>query len=156
MDLDNSQAKVGWFESAHYPNGTPVAYVASIHEFGVGPIPARPFMRPAVADDGPNWMKLMGQGAKAVLNGTHTSRQVLEMVALKAAGDVAKKIKAVTSPPLSPTTLLGRYLGGYTGGKELGAAAALLAQGPQNLGNVSTKPLVDTGQMIQSITGVVE
>lgn len=28
-------AKTGWFESAKYEDGTPVAYIASIHEYGV-------------------------------------------------------------------------------------------------------------------------
>lgn len=33
-ELTGSQAKVGWFESARYENGTPVAYVAAIQEYG--------------------------------------------------------------------------------------------------------------------------
>lgn len=131
--LDNLEGKVGWFESAHYPGGTPVAYVATIQEFGyaAGGIPARPFMRPAVADNGPEWMKLLGEGAQAAMEGRFTPRAVLEMVVLKAAGDVGKKIAAVTSPALSPRTIAARK-------------------------NKSTKPLVDTGQMIQSVTGKVE
>lgn len=127
--LEGLEGKVGWFESATYPEGTPVAYVASIHEFGGGPVPARPFMRPAVAEHGGNWMELMGQGAKAALNGSVSPEAVLEAVTLRAAGDVGKAIKAVTSPPLNPMTI-----------KRKGF----------------DKPLVDTGQMFQSLTGVVE
>lgn len=33
--LGNKVAKAGWFESSKYEDGTPVAYIASIHEFGV-------------------------------------------------------------------------------------------------------------------------
>lgn len=157
-DLDGIQGKVGWFESAHYPDGPPVAYVATIHEFGApaAGIPPRPFMRPAVAEFGASWIALMAQGTKAVLTGAYTASQVLEMVTLKAAGDVAKKIQAVTDPPLSQTTLIARHTGAFKGGKDVGAAADLLSQGPQNLRGVPTKPLVWTGQLIQSVTGKVE
>lgn len=127
--LDGLEGKVGWFESAHYPDGTPVAYVATIHEFGTERIPARPFMRPAVADQGREWIDLLGQGAKAAINGGPSPAEVLEAVTLAAAGNVAEKIQAVTSPPLSPVTI-----------KRKG----------------HDKPLVDTGQMVQSVTGKVE
>lgn len=128
-DLDGVLGKTGWFETAHYPDGPPVAYVATIHEFGTDRIPARPFMRPAVADHGQQWLDQLAQGAKACLNGGPSARDVLEMVALGAAGNVAEKIQAVTSPPLSPVTI-----------KRKGFE----------------KPLVDTGQMIQSVTGKAE
>lgn len=128
-ELDGLEAKVGWFESAHYKDGTPVAYVATIQEFGTDHIPARPFMRPAVADNGPQWLDLLAQGAKRVAEGGFSARDVLELVALKAAGDVGKAIQAVTSPALSPITV-----------KRKGHA----------------KPLIDTGQMFQSVTGKVE
>lgn len=128
-DLGTSQAKVGWFETAAYADGTPVAYVATIHEFGTDKIPARPFMRPAVAQYGPEWVRLIGDAAKAVLLGQVSARAALEMVALKAAGDVGKSITAVSSPPLAPATV-----------KRKGFA----------------KPLVETGQMLQSVTGKVE
>lgn len=127
--LEGVEGKVGWFESARYPDGTAVAYVATIHEFGTSRTPARPFMRPAVAQYGQQWVELLGRGAKAALNGEMGASAVLEMVTLRAAGDVAKSIQAVTSPPLHPATIARK-------------------------GNA--KPLVHTGQMIQSVTGKVE
>lgn len=127
--LDGLEGKVGWFESAHYPEGTPVAYVATIHEFGTSRIPARPFMRPAVADHGQEWMDTLAQGARAAIQGSMDPANVLEVVALQAAGDVAQKIQAVTAPPLSPVTIARKG---------------------------SSKPLIDTGQMFQSVTGKVE
>lgn len=128
-ELDGLEGKVGWFETAHYADGTPVAYVATIHEFGTSRIPARPFMRPALENNGPAWMDLLAQGAKRVAEGGFSARDVLELVALRAAGDVGKAIQAVTAPPLSPVTI-----------KRKGHA----------------KPLIDTGQMFQSVTGKVE
>lgn len=127
--LEGLEGKVGWFESAHYKDGPAVAYVATIHEFGTEHIPARPFMRPAVDEHGAEWMQLLAQGARRAAEGGISARDVLEMVTLKAAGDVAKKIQAVTSPALSPITV-----------KRKG----------------HSKPLIDTGQMFQSVTGKVE
>jgi len=127
--LEGLEGKTGWFENATYPEGTPVAYVATIHEFGTSRIPARPFMRPAVADHGQEWIDQLGQGAKAALMGEMAPAQVLELVALQAAGDVAQKIQEVSSPALSPVTVARKGHG---------------------------KPLIETGQMFQSVTGKVE
>jgi hypothetical protein len=74
-------------------------------------------------------MDLLGQGAKAALNGSVSPEAVLDAVTLKAAGDVGKAIRAVTSPALKPMTI-----------KRKGF----------------DKPLVDSGQMLQSVTGKVE
>lgn len=129
--IDGYEGKVGWLESASYKDGTPVAYVATIHEFGAPSrnIPPRPFMRPAVDDHGLEWMQLLAQGARQAMATGADGRDVLELVTLRAAGDVARKIQAVTSPALKPLTI-----------KRKGFE----------------KPLVDTGQMIQSVTGKVE
>ena len=129
--LDGLDGKVGWFESAHYPGGTPVAYVATIHEFGTGRIPARPFMRPAVADHGGEWLELIGQGVKASMMGGPSPAEVLELVMLQAAGNVAEKIQSL--PPLDPKV----------------SAVTIKRKG-------HSKALIDTGQMFQSVTGKVE
>lgn len=159
--LDGLVGKTGWFETARYSNGTPVAYVASIQEFGDGKIPARPFVRTTVAARSDEWIRQFGEGSREILKGgALTGRQVLETVVMGAAGDIAKTISEITSPPLSPLTLLARKKTGInsriTGGKELGELADELGKGPPNLAGVSTKPLVWTKLMIQSVTGVVE
>lgn len=155
-ELDGVRGKTGWFETAKYTDGTPVAYVATIQEFGSGPIPPRPFMRPTVAEQKDVWLGLLGDGAKRVLSGGATASQVMEAVALKAAGDVAKTISRIQTPPLSILTLMARASKGAVTGKTLGKFERELYKGPPNLGAVSRKPLVWTGQMIQSVTGVVE
>src|SRR5262245_64319681 len=86
-------------------------------------------MRPALEDHGQEWLDLLGQGAKRAAEGGISARDVLEMVTLKAAGDVGKAIQAVTAPPLSPITIARK---GHS------------------------KPLIDIGQMFQSVTGKVE
>ncbi|MDL2105264.1 hypothetical protein QQJ69_19235, partial [Proteus mirabilis] len=47
-ELARKRLSVGFFEHSKYPDGTPIAYVASIQELGypAGGIPPRPFLRP--------------------------------------------------------------------------------------------------------------
>lgn len=130
--LDGVQCRVGWLESGHYLNGTPVAYVASIQEFGseAQGIPSRASVRPTMAEQGAEWSKQMGYGAIAVVNGNLTADQVMNQLGAAAAGDVRKAIAQVTSPALSESTLAAR----------------------RARGNSSTKPLVDSAFMINTLT----
>lgn len=160
-ELEGFEGKTGWFETAHEANGTPTAYVASIQEFGDGKIPPRPFMRPTVAAKRAEWLKLMAAGAKVCLTGNTSARDVMEAVAMQAAGDVGKTITEVMAPPLSLLTLMLRKYKMEHGqdsvtGKIVGEVAAQLKNGPPDLTGVSTKPLVETAHMLQSLTGVVE
>lgn len=141
-ELTGYQTKVGWFESAVYPNGTPVAYIATIQEFGAPSrnIPARPFMRPTVKEQSDNWKKLMFSGSKSILKGTATAQHVMDALGAKAAGDVAKTISQIWTPPLAPRTIQARAR--RLSSKEITPSL--------------TKPLVDTARMIDSVTHIVE
>ena len=44
------QIKVGFFSDAEYPDGTKVAAVAAINEYGLGDNPERPFFRQSIAE----------------------------------------------------------------------------------------------------------
>ncbi len=145
--------KVGWFESARYndKNATPVAYVASIHEFGTASagrgrttiIPPRPFFRPTIAEQGGvngAWAQVAKVGAQNILKGSMNSKQAMDMLGLKAAGDIAKTISKIQSPPLAAATVANRQRR-YSDRKTVG-----------NL----TKPLVDTGVMVSTLTHAVE
>lgn len=136
-ELGRKEIKVGFFESAKYTDGTPIAYVAAIQEFGHGPIPPRPFMRPAEQQNAAKWQKGIAAGVKAALNGSITIEYALEQVGMVAAGDVRKAIKAVTAPPLADSTVSARQR------RLKGKKSAI------------TKPLVDSGQMIQAVTSAV-
>lgn len=133
-ELNGIEGKTGWFETAQYPGGKPVAYIATIQEFGTDRIPPRPFMRPAVAEHGAKWIDTLRGAAAQVVAGNMSASDAMEITTLQAAGDVAKAIVAVTSPPLAPATLANRA----------------------RRGNKSSKPLEDTKQMLQSVTGKVE
>lgn len=163
--LKGAELQVGFFPSAKYPDdkATSVAYVAAIHEFGSPKrsIPPRPFFRPTIADRKKAWSSAIGRFAKQILAGETTAEQSLEKVGLVVAGDIKKTISKIKSPPLSQTTLLLRKwrkehksddgsLFRVTG-KVVGKAAAQAAIGADTSG-VSTKPLVDTGLLLASLT----
>lgn len=135
--LAHKEVRVGFFEHSRYPDGTPIAYVAAIQELGHGPIPPRPFMRPAEQQNKGKWVAGIAKGVSAALDGSMAIDHALEQVGMVAAADVKKAIKAVTAPALSDATIRAR------------------ASKKKSKGNVGAKPLVDTGQMIQAVTSVV-
>jgi len=139
--LEDIELKVGWFETTRYEDGTPVAYVATIHEFGAPSqgIPARPFMRPTVADRKEGWRDFVENSAEGIFNGTQTAGTMFEMLGLAVSGDIAKTISQVMAPPLKPATIR--------------AKERKMAQG--GVGSLD-KPLVETGLMITSVTHTVE
>ncbi len=137
-DLGHKRLRVGFFDTAKYPDGTPVAYVATIQEFGYpqGGIPARPFMRPTIAQQQAAWRESLRKGARATLNGRLTAQQMLTQFGLAAAGDVSKTISLIDTPPLAESTI---------------AARKSRRKSP----GVSVKPLVDTGLMIGAVSSQV-
>ncbi len=139
--ISNKVAKVGFFPSAIYEDGTHVAYVATIQEYGVAQkgIPPRPFMRPTIEKQQMTWRAIADQGARSMLAGKATGEQVLEAIGLKAAGDIRRTISQIQSPALKPSTIAAR-LRGYADKKTTG-----------NL----TKPLVHTGTLINSVSSEV-
>lgn len=138
--LQHREIQIGFFETAHYPDGTPVAYVAAIHEFGyaAGNIPPRPFMRPAAADNKAAWASQIAAGVRASLRGAINLDSALGQVGFMAAGNVQQAIRAVTSPGLSDSTIRNRR-----------------TRKNRNK-NQSTKPLIDTATMLQAVTSKVE
>jgi hypothetical protein len=141
-ELDGKQVKVGWFESARYPNGTPVAMVAAVQELGSPSknIPPRLGMRATAMRKWEEWKALMLKGAKAVLAGAWKADQVMDAVGAKAAGDIAKHISEVWEPPL----------------KEATVKARARRYASREITPSLRKPLVDTARMVSSLTHTVE
>jgi hypothetical protein len=138
-ELASKVVKVGFFPDAKYDDGTQVAYIATIQEYGYigGGIPARPFFEPSLAKGAENYKAGFVAAFRRTAKGTQTIAQGLEQIGALAKGDIQDGIKAVMSPALKPSTI---------------AARARRHSG----GLASTKPLVDTGKMIQSVTYAVE
>lgn len=171
--LDGLEAKVGWFGTAVYENGTPVGRIAAVQEFGASiahpggtpyridsdgkavfvaldspganalpktkphqiVIPPRPFMRPTIAAETKKWLGLLKTGAKRVVDGKMDAKTLMEMVAAKAASDVAKTITELTSPPLKRSTIQAR----------------LRKKADKKTMGLLDKPLVDSGLMLDTL-----
>ena len=140
--LDGVELKAGWFETSRYEDGTPVAYVATIHEFGhpESGIPPRPFMRPAIADGEGLWRAFAVQEAAKIFAGATTVEDMFEKLGLSVSGDIAKAITAVTEPALKPATI----------------AAKRRKMANQSVVGALDKPLVESGLMLASVTHTVE
>lgn len=138
-ELNKKQLKIGFFEHSKYPDGTPIAYVAAIQELGypAGGIPPRPFLRPAMAENAAGYKNLISQAVNASGAGSIALNDGLNQIGAKAAGDVQNTIRTLTTPPLDTSTIRGRAR-------------------RHSKGKASTKPLVDTGQMLQAVTYAVE
>jgi hypothetical protein len=160
--LDGIETKVGWFPSARYPDGTPVAYVMSVQEFGYGPIPPRPFFRTTVAEEKETWSKYAAEGAKAVLAGKLSAFDVMDGLGERAQEDVKETINQITSPPLSPITLELRAMKHKDPtlritGTLVGQVAAKVKQpGYQLASGTPDKPLIDTKNAITTLTHTTE
>lgn len=129
-EFEGMVAQIGFPSGINYEDGTSVAYVAAIQEFGapaVG-IPARPFMQPTVKEKKDTWVKIIEKQLPKVALGKMTAFDVLDLVGISAAADIQTKISSIYSPPNSPATIR--------------------AKG-------SSKPLIDTGLMLASVQNAV-
>lgn len=115
----------GFLEGATYPDGTPVAAVAYFNEFGTDHVPARPFMRQAIAKNQDQWPKLLAASLKAAKGDLE---KALDMTAERIVAQIQQEIRTLQSPPLKPSTIAAK---GFD------------------------KPLIDTGHMLNSVASEV-
>lgn len=123
---DNRVVNVGVPEGKREEDGTPVAMVAAVHEFGspAQGIPERPFLRVAVHRNRQKYVRLNRINLVKMLRGQIGADQALGQLGEMAKGDVQTEIRTGDFTPLKEATI-----------KRKG----------------SSKPLIDTGQMVQSI-----
>lgn len=162
-DLDQANVRVGWFESSKYPdaNQTPVAYVAAINELGPH---KRPFMQPTADKYDAEWSELMFQFSKRIVTGKMTTEQALTGMGLRVGSDIQHTISNIWSPKLSLITLMARAArrdGQSVTGKTIGEFAAKIKEDGEDsiragLGDVSEKPLNDTGYMLATTSFSVD
>lgn len=145
------KVRVGFLENATYPDGTSVAQVAFWQNFGTKKVPPTMFFSNAVKDKGPDWGEALG---RALVASSYDSRKALAMVGEVVAGDIREAIIAVDGPPLSPITLMLRKMFGnhpeLITGKDVAEAARRVSEG-EDAGDVSTKRLVWSGHMLNSV-----
>jgi hypothetical protein len=115
--------RVGFLEGATYPDGTPVAMVAAIQDFGApgAGIPPRPFFRNMIAEKSPGWGPATG---KLLVANNYDVDKTLSQVGEGIKGQLQQSIHDTNSPPLKPATI-----------KRKGF----------------DKPLVSTGHMLNSV-----
>lgn len=129
--------KSGFLRKATYPDGTSVAMIAAIQNYGapgVG-IPPRPFFSNMIADKSPGWGVAVALNLKAA---NYDADVALNRVGEGIDKQLRQSIKDTNTPPLAPSTLAKR---GYTG-------KAFNKNDPKTFG---AKPLVDTGIMLGSV-----
>jgi len=122
------KVRVGFLEKATYPDGTSVAMVAAIQDGGApaAGIPPRPFFRNMVAAKQGEWPKAIEGLLKA---NEYDADKTLKQTGAAIAGQLRQSIVDTNEPPLKPATI--RRKG-------------------------HSKPLVDTGHMLQSVDYEVE
>lgn len=100
-----SEVRVGFLENATYPDGTKVATVAAINNFGApeAGIPARPFFSQMIAKESPEWGNKFADVLVATNYDAETS---LAMMGDGIAGQLRQSIVETDSPPNSPVTNL--------------------------------------------------
>ena len=116
--------RVGFLSNARYPDGTPVAMVAAIQDFGApaAGIPPRPFFRNMIAAKSGEWAWAVELNLKAT---NYDVNKTLTLVGEGIAGQLKQSIVDLVDPPLKPSTIR----------KKHGV----------------TKPLIDTGHMLASV-----
>lgn len=141
-EIQQKAVRIGWFEEAKEEDGTPCAYLAAIHEMGspANGIPPRPFVRPTVAEKSANWNKQFSAGIKQAMNGAGSVQEVMDTIGQLAAGDIRRAISRVTAPALKQPTVDAKRRK-MADGKKVGSL---------------TKPLVETGTMLNTCTSKVE
>lgn len=118
----NKQVRVGFLEGATYPDGTPVALVAAVHEFGAPAkgIPVRPFMRTAIAQNKGKWADQLSRA----IGESGTAEAALGMVGESIKDDLRSSIRDGDWAPNKPRTVARK---GFA------------------------KPLIDTAHMVNSV-----
>lgn len=150
--MDGAATKVGFPDGAEPAEGdrgsmTEVATIAAVHEFGAPKayVPERSFLRTAHDDNLQALNALKERLYKKVVDGEMTTGQALEKLGEWMTGKVKKKIRDVMTPPLQRATVMRKSRSLRSKKKK---RAAFITSG----GN----PLIDTGQMLNSVTHVEE
>lgn len=118
-----TEVQVGFLENATYPDGTSVALIAAINEFGAPSRgqPPRPFFRRMVAAKSPEWPSAIADLLKA---NDFDANRTLEQVGAAIKGQLQQSIVDLVDPALKPSTVARK---GFD------------------------KPLIDTGHMLKSV-----
>lgn len=107
---DSQSVRAGFLEGATYPDGTSVAQVAAVQEFGSLRktkdgrqwVPPRPFLRTAVAANKDEWAKVFGGTLKS---SGYSAATALATVGQQMVSDIQESIEKYSDPPNAPSTI---------------------------------------------------
>jgi hypothetical protein len=124
------------------------AALAYIHNYGApeANIPARPFMEPGIDAARPAITTAFEYATKAALAGDSAKVDAnLDIAGIKAVNSITQIIQAGIPPPLAPATVRARRR------RSKGSSYRRLATTASD-----TTPLIDTSELLRSITYIVE
>ncbi len=144
------EVRVGFLENATYPDGTSVAMVAAINNFGApeAGIPARPFFSDMIARHKGNWGDAFGELIKAV---DFDAEKALAMMGEGMAGQLREQIVETSSPANSAVTNLLKQR--FPTGDGVTFADVMQARHDVAAGERAPagKPLVWSGNLLNSV-----
>lgn len=120
---DGELLRLGFLEGATYPDGTPVAYIAAVNEYGnpANNQPPRPFFRRMIAEKSPGWGAKMAKVMQAAGCDVDVA---FGRMGEGIRGQLQESIRQLQDPPLAEATIAAK---GFS------------------------KPLIDTGHMLNSV-----
>lgn len=104
MASSAKEVRVGFLEGATYPNGTPVAMIAAIQNWGAprAGIPPRPFFSNMIAAKQPEWGPAIGALLRA---NNYDALRTLQQAGEAVAGQLRQSIVDTNAPPLAESTI---------------------------------------------------
>lgn len=94
--------EVGFMEDAEYPDGTKVALVAALNNFGTSKAPPRPFFSNMVADNRDSWPKKI---AILLPKNDYDPVKTLNLLGEDMEGELRDSIDRTNAPPLAESTI---------------------------------------------------
>lgn len=145
--------RVGFLEDAKYPDGTSVAMVAAIQNFGAPArgIPPRPFFNKFITDNSEEWG---AQLARLLAGSGYDVEKAFNIMGMGMVGQLQTAIIETNAPPLSKVTLLlrERFPAGDYEAADVWQAFADISDGVEpNASATGAKPLVWSGVMLNSV-----
>lgn len=141
LELYESYLKVGFPKAVQYDNGATVPEVAYWNEYGTtkekGPIPARPFLRPAIYSNIRTYRVMMKMLMKAFLAGKITMQQHWGILGQMVVKNIRDQIDNTRTPPNALSTTI----------KKVSKT-----KGKHKIGPLYSHPLIDTGKMRQAVS----
>lgn len=150
-----SEVRVGFLEGATYPDGTPVAEVAALQNFGApaAGIPARAFFSNMVAEKSPEWGDKF---AKVLQAADYDAEKALALMGEGIAGQLRQAIVEMQSPANSPVTNLLKQRFPTREGMTFEDVLQAMRDAAAGETAPAGKPLVWTGHMLASVDKEVE